>query len=69
MFFKVTSSVWLFQILITIGIFTVFFAIIFSLLTVKFVIDPIIKQTELANNREIQDLEIAHAKMQLKNKS
>lgn len=64
MFFKVTSADWLNQVLVTVGIFAVFFAIIFSLLVTEFVIDPSFKQTQTAVTRAMQELEIANAKVQ-----
>lgn len=64
MFFKVTSPDWLNQVLITVGIFAVFFSIIFSLLTAEFVIDPSFKQTQTAVTHAMQELELANAKVQ-----
>ena len=64
MFFKVTTADWLNQVLITVGIFAVFFSIIFSLVTAEYVIDPSFKQTETAVSKAMQELEIANAKVQ-----
>jgi PAS domain S-box-containing protein len=64
MFFKVTSQDWLNQVLITVGIFAVFFSVIFSLLTAEIVIDPSYKQTQTAVSNALQELELANAKVQ-----
>ncbi len=64
MYFQVTAPEWLNTILMTVGIFAVFFAILFSLITAEFILSPTFKHTQAAVARAMEELEIANARVQ-----